>query len=78
MQMQICSFLRDFSFDNNYIRLAGRQTGRCLSSFYLIYLFIYLFLTMQKEPPEMFCKKKVFLKISQYSEENTCVGVSFK
>ena len=33
---------------------------------------------MQKEPPEMFCKKKVFLKISQYSDENTCVGVSFK
>ena len=25
----------------------------------------------------MFCKKKLFLNISQYSQENTCVGVSF-
>ena len=27
--------------------------------------------------PEMFCKKKVFLKISQNSQENTCARVSF-
>ena len=26
---------------------------------------------------EVFCKKKLFLKISQISQENTCVGVSF-
>ena len=32
--------------------------------------------TMQKQPPEVFCKKKVFLKILQESQENTCVGVS--
>ena len=26
---------------------------------------------------EVFCKKKLFLNISQNSPENTCVGVSF-
>ena len=31
----------------------------------------------QKQPPEMFCKKKVFLEITQNSQENTCVRVSF-
>ena len=30
----------------------------------------------QKQPPEEFYKKGV-LKILQYSQENTCVGVSF-
>ena len=25
---------------------------------------------------EVFCKKKLFLKISQYSQENTCIEVS--
>ena len=29
----------------------------------------------QKQPSEVFCKKKVFWKISQISRENTCVGV---
>ena len=29
-----------------------------------------------KASPEVICKKKLFLKISQYSQENTCVGVS--
>ena len=28
----------------------------------------------QKQPPEVFCQKKVFLKISQYSQGNTCVA----
>ena len=32
---------------------------------------------MQKQPPEVFCKKKVFLKILQYLQESTCVGVFF-
>ena len=32
---------------------------------------------MQKQPPEVFCKKKVFLDISQNSQENTCARVSF-
>ena len=35
---------------------------------------------IQKQPPEMFYKKAVLLKTSQYSQdgqENTCVGVSF-
>ena len=39
---------------------------------------------MQKQPPEMqklplevFNKKNTFLKISQTSQENTCVGVFF-
>ena len=31
----------------------------------------------QKKPPEVFCKKKVFLEIPQNSRENTCVRVSF-
>ena len=30
----------------------------------------------QKQPLEVFCEKKVFLKLSQISQENTCVGVS--
>ena len=35
---------------------------------------------IQKQPPEMFCKKaaEVFFKISQNSQESTCVGVSFR
>ena len=32
---------------------------------------------MQKQPPEVLCKKKVFLKILQASQDNTCVGVFF-
>ena len=31
---------------------------------------------LKKEPPEMFCKK-VFLKISEDSQENICASVSF-
>ena len=31
----------------------------------------------QKQPPEVFFLKKMFLKILQYSQENTCIGVSF-
>ena len=31
----------------------------------------------QKQPPKVFCKKKAFLKISQISRENSCVGGSF-
>ena len=27
---------------------------------------------------EVFCYKKLFLEILQYSQENTCVGVFFK
>ena len=29
------------------------------------------------KPREVFCKKKVFLKILQISQENTCTGVTF-
>ena len=32
-------------------------------------------LSVQKQPLEVFCKKKMFLKISQCSQENTCVEV---
>ena len=32
---------------------------------------------MQNQPKEVFCKKKVFLEISQNSQENTCARVSF-
>ena len=31
----------------------------------------------QKQPPEVFCKKKVFLEISQNSQEKTYRRVSF-
>ena len=31
----------------------------------------------QKQPPEVFYKKKVFLEISQNSQENTCARFSF-
>ena len=31
----------------------------------------------KKQPPEVFHKKKLFLKISEYSQENTCGGVCF-
>ena len=30
----------------------------------------------QKQPPEVFIKK-LFLKILQYSQEDTCIGISF-
>ena len=33
---------------------------------------------VQKQPQDLFCKKKVFLKISQILQENTCVGASFR
>ena len=32
---------------------------------------------IQKQPLELFCKKKIFLKISQISQEDTGVGVCF-
>ena len=32
---------------------------------------------IEKHPPEVFYKKKVVLKISQNSQENTCARVSF-
>ena len=31
----------------------------------------------QKQPPEVFYEKKVFLEISQNSQKNTCVRVTF-
>ena len=33
---------------------------------------------IQKQSPEAFRKKKMFLKISQYSQKNICVAVSFR
>ena len=33
--------------------------------------------SFQKQPPEVFYKKKVFLNISQISHENPCSRVSF-
>ena len=38
--------------------------------------FIILNTHVQKKPTEVFCKKKLSLKISQYSKKNTCVEVS--
>ena len=34
-------------------------------------------ITLKKQLPEMFYKKKLFSKILQYSQENTRVGASF-
>ena len=34
-------------------------------------------LFFQKQPPEVFCLKKIFLKIPQNSQENTCARASF-
>ena len=34
-----------------------------------------MFDNVQKQPPEEFCKNE-FLKVSQISQENTCIGVS--
>ena len=34
-------------------------------------------LKVQKQPAEVFYKKKVFLKIAQNSQENTCARASF-
>ena len=31
----------------------------------------------QKQPPEAFCEKKVFLKISHISQKNTCWSLFF-
>ena len=36
-----------------------------------------IYLTYQKQPPKVFCKKKVFLEILQISLENICAGDSF-
>ena len=40
-------------------------------------LFNNSFKKIQKQPPEVFCIKKLFLKISQTSQESTLVGVCF-
>ena len=32
---------------------------------------------LQKQPLEVFCKKMVFLEISQNSQKNTCARISF-
>ena len=40
-------------------------------------LWIHLFQNIEKQPPEVFCEKKVFLEISQNSQENTFARVSF-
>ena len=31
----------------------------------------------QRQPPEVFCQKNLFLETSQISHENTCIGVFF-
>ena len=47
-----------------------------LSEVFSVSLEIYLEDFRQKQPPEVFYKK-LLLIISQYSQERTCVGVSF-
>ena len=34
-------------------------------------------LVFQKQPPEVFCEKKMFVKISHNSQRNACARVSF-
>ena len=33
---------------------------------------------VQKQPPEVLCKIFLFLKLLQISQENTCLGLSFR
>ena len=44
---------------------------------FVFFIFGFCFSRAQKQTPDVFCKKKVFLKISQNSQENTCARVSF-
>ena len=37
----------------------------------------FVLITVQKQPPEVLFRKKVFLEISQNSQENTCARASF-
>ena len=41
------------------------------------YVFQKQFPEIQKQPSEVFCKKKVFFEISQNLPENTCARASF-
>ena len=38
---------------------------------------LFLISDIQKQPPEVFCKKKVFLEVLQNSQENTRARVFF-
>ena len=40
-------------------------------------MFLFDIFDVQKQPPGCSVKKKMFLKILQYSQEKTCVGASF-
>ena len=43
----------------------------------IIWFWLFDLCIKQKQSPEVFCKKKVFLEISQNPQENTCARVSF-
>ena len=40
-------------------------------------IFLCKIFEISEAPPEVFCKKKVFLKILRNSQENVCARVSF-
>ena len=42
------------------------------------FLFTFPFLLLPEEAARRYFSKKVFLNVLQYSQENTCVGVSFQ
>ena len=52
------------------------KTGQSWWKVIFLAIFLYLFSAKQKQPPKVF-HKKLLLKISQYSQDNTSVGVSF-
>ena len=43
----------------------------------VLFIFLEILYENQKQPPEVFYKKRLFLKFLQYSQENPFVGVSF-
>ena len=42
-----------------------------------VFVTVSIKITVHKQPPEVLCKKEVFLEISQNSQENNCAIVSF-
>ena len=58
--------MKSFLVDRLLLHQVKGIQNACFADYFLL----------QKQPPEVFCKKKVLLKISQISQENTTVGVS--
>ena len=66
-------FTEDFSNFMQFLKILKRGAFRWRFTLLLPTLHTIL----QKYPPEVFCKKKVFLAILQNSQKNSCARVSF-